>query len=80
MPAGRWYPAFRCSQCHTRLSYSQVMDSRGVCPYCSHHSHSTVLDYDPGAARVIWDPKRRWWRLWIRRPLREEVRWMAAND
>lgn len=34
--------AYRCDACKEFLSFNQVMNSQGVCPYCGHMSTSSI--------------------------------------
>ena len=40
---GGWYRGFKCVSCKEKLSWYQVMDSFGTCPFCGHSSESTVV-------------------------------------
>lgn len=41
---GKWQASWVCTECNEPLSWNEKMYSYGVCPYCGHHSNSTVCD------------------------------------
>ena len=47
-----WYPVRRCVACKEELSDSELMHSKGICPYCGNDSKSTVCNYYNEVRRI----------------------------
>jgi len=65
---------YRCQSCRGTLSFSQVMDSHGVCPKCGVSSSSTIVRYHTRGVQH----KRDWPFFW-RRSIVDSTPWVDMN-
>jgi len=59
-----WSAQYFCHGCEGRLSFAQMMDSRGVCPLCGYmeDDEPTIVPCKRRLARKIYTGK--WWQFW----------------
>lgn len=41
----KFMAAYLCVKCSKSLTWNEVMDSDGVCPYCGNLSNSTIVEH-----------------------------------
>lgn len=60
---GRWYETMWCEHCDHRLSWSDVFETRAVCPYCGHASYAHCV-YRRRVFREVKHQRRFLWFFW----------------
>ena len=67
---GKWYGVRVCKECDHilkddgDLSYSEIHDSKGICPHCGYNSTSTTCSYITKIYRRAYTYIPHWWEFW----------------
>lgn len=77
---GPWEVAYRCSHCDLLLSFREVMDNDGVCPYCAFIGDGTVVDCAKIARRKVYDLYAPVWMFWVKSIWTWEYNCKKKND
>lgn len=54
----RWFFTEICENCLTELSDSEIYYNKGVCPYCTNDSNSTICDTVKKHYRYVYKIKK----------------------
>jgi hypothetical protein len=63
---GTWHSYYKCIKCEHQLSFDQMIDSGGTCPYCGNYDAGTVVDAAKLSRRYLYTVFYPWYLFFLK--------------